>query len=289
MYTDAHGQKWWKGNLHTHTTLSDGRRTPQQVLRLYADFGYDFLALTDHWVHGPGGCEQGLLVLPGCEYNVGGNRGANGIYHILAIGCHTAPDITRQSTPQAMIDAIHAAGGLAGLAHPAWSLNSPEQIAALRGVDFTEIFNSISDLPYNARPYSGLVLDIAAAHGHPLPLAATDDAHFYGTADICRSFCYVQADSCTPDALLAALAAGRFYASQGPTLALQKQGRCLTVRCSPVEQIVYFTDCAWHPHRAEVGHDLTEGHFEAGADDSWVRVEVRDAAGRYAWSQYVTL
>ena len=37
-----------KGNLHTHTTLSDGRNPPEHVARKYLDAGYDFIAFTDH-------------------------------------------------------------------------------------------------------------------------------------------------------------------------------------------------------------------------------------------------
>ena len=37
-----------KGQLHTHTTLSDGTMTPQEVADVYTGLGYDFLAFTDH-------------------------------------------------------------------------------------------------------------------------------------------------------------------------------------------------------------------------------------------------
>jgi PHP domain-containing protein len=37
-----------RGNLHSHTTLSDGRLSPEQVLAEYRLKGYDFLAFTDH-------------------------------------------------------------------------------------------------------------------------------------------------------------------------------------------------------------------------------------------------
>src|SRR5215203_140780 len=39
---------WLKGNLHTHTLESDGDSTPADVVRWYAEHGYDFLAITDH-------------------------------------------------------------------------------------------------------------------------------------------------------------------------------------------------------------------------------------------------
>jgi len=37
-----------KGQLHTHTTCSDGTMTPQEVADAYASLGFDFLAFTDH-------------------------------------------------------------------------------------------------------------------------------------------------------------------------------------------------------------------------------------------------
>lgn len=37
-----------KGQLHTHTTLSDGALTPQEAANVYASLGFDFLAFTDH-------------------------------------------------------------------------------------------------------------------------------------------------------------------------------------------------------------------------------------------------
>ena len=37
-----------KGCLHTHTTCSDGKLTPQEAADVYAGLGYDFIAFTDH-------------------------------------------------------------------------------------------------------------------------------------------------------------------------------------------------------------------------------------------------
>src|SRR2546427_4135886 len=39
---------WLRGNLHAHTTYSDGVKTPQELLVEYEALGYDFLAITDH-------------------------------------------------------------------------------------------------------------------------------------------------------------------------------------------------------------------------------------------------
>ena len=40
-----------KGALHCHTTRSDGKGTPEEVIRLHAQNGYDFMALTDHRIY----------------------------------------------------------------------------------------------------------------------------------------------------------------------------------------------------------------------------------------------
>ena len=63
-----------KGNLHAHTTFSDGRRPIDQVIARYRELGYDFLAITDHddrihddyWFHIPPGDDR-MLILPGVE------------------------------------------------------------------------------------------------------------------------------------------------------------------------------------------------------------------------------
>jgi len=63
-----------KGNLHAHTTFSDGRHPIGEVIVRYRDLGYDFLAITDHddrifddyWFNIPPGDDR-MLVLPGVE------------------------------------------------------------------------------------------------------------------------------------------------------------------------------------------------------------------------------
>ena len=291
MYIDEQGNRWFKGNLHLHTSDSDGRRTPEEAYRLYREAGYDFIARTDHWIHAEEEISpEGLLVLPGCEYNIGDNV-VEGIYHILSVGADSAPGLIKGQpyTATEIVEAIHREGGLAVLAHPAWSLNTPEQMLSVEGVDMTEIFNSVSDLPRNCRPYSGLLTDMLAARGACWPLIATDDTHFYESFDLCRSFIYVRAEACTRPALMDALRRGDFYASQGPRLQVHLQDGVLQVNCSPVEEIVYHTGWVWNPHRSQMGEGLTHGEYTVSGADRFVRVEVRDAQGRYAWSPYFSV
>jgi DNA polymerase III alpha subunit len=41
-------KKQYKANLHCHSVLSDGCRTPEELKEMYRSRGYDILAITDH-------------------------------------------------------------------------------------------------------------------------------------------------------------------------------------------------------------------------------------------------
>lgn len=317
MYTDKNGDVWYKGNLHMHTSRSDGALSPEDACELYGSKEYDFIALTDHWKLSPADTYKNMLLLSGCEYNVGANP-REGVYHILAIGCTGDPGIEHTDTPQAIVDKIHEKSGLAVIAHPAWSINTPEQIEAVRGFDATEIFNSVSDLPRNVRPYSGTIVDMLASkwasvkgrpdrtvpkkesqsaameqsrqNGYILPLLATDDAHWYGKNDACRSYIMVKAGELTREAILSAIRAEDFYATQGPRIEVIREGNSLRVTCEsdvPCESIVFFSDSVWVGERCFLAHDITEAVYTIPPSDTFVRVEVCDALGRYAWSNIV--
>lgn len=286
MYQDQFGKKWWKGNLHTHTTNSDGRKTPDEAMKIYQAAGYDFLALTDHWTTSEGGMQNGLLLLPGCEYDVGNETAQKGIYHVVSIGAKKEPDLkkTPDLTVQQVLDAVHEAEGFAILAHPAWSLNRPEQIEKLKGVDASEIYNTMSGNPWNGRRAdSSVILDTVSAAGTLIPCVAADDTHFY-TGEQCRSFVWVQADELTEEAILKALREGRFYASQGPQMELSLERGRIRVRCTPASNILFYSNQVWSTFRSVAGENLTEAEYLLCPGETFVRVEVIDKDGKMAWS-----
>lgn len=147
MFTDAFGKIWYKGNLHTHTTNSDGAYTPEETIALYKSKGYDFLALTDHWFHGEGRQEENFLLLNGTEFDVGSTV-QEGIYHIVGIGMEKAPALTKRApglSAQKIIDEIHNVNGIAILAHPhgRWiALRRSQSCTALTGARFTTLLRA---------------------------------------------------------------------------------------------------------------------------------------------------
>lgn len=280
-------KRFFKGNLHTHTTNSDGRRSPEDVLKLYRENGYDFTALTDHWKRAPEETAflDSMLILPGIEldYTLPAQ-----VIHIVGVGVdESVLKASRNGGPQSGIDAIRRAGGRAILAHPAWSLNTPEVIGALRGLTAAEIFNSVSDMPWNGdRADSTGVLDTAAANGHVLNTVASDDSHFY-EGEECTSYIMLQADELTQENVLKALDEGAFYATRGPRFEqIEVTESEIRVKCSAVSRVVFHSDLVYVGDRVTQGEGLTEAVYRIKRErgERFVRIILIDENGRRAWS-----
>ena len=286
--------RYFKGNLHMHTTRSDGRRSPEEAIDIYRREGYDFLALTDHYVFGEPKNDGGMLIISGAEYDTGNDAGW-GIWHVVGLNMARDPGLSRepQKPPvQELIDRIREAGGMAVLAHPAWSLNRVEEIEKLEGVEAIEIYNTFSGKPFSSRPDSSETVEQLALRGRYFNLTAVDDAHFY-LGEQCRSFVMVRCEELTADNVIAALRAGDYYSSQGPTLeySLEEtdEGAVVKVSCSPVSSVLFVSNALYDHERWICGEGITEAVYHVKANDRFVRVELCDADGRRAWSNFIPL
>ena len=67
--------RFYKANLHMHTTVSDGRMTPEETKAAYQSRGYSIVAFSDHEVilpH-PELCDEDFLAITSTEYCVAGH------------------------------------------------------------------------------------------------------------------------------------------------------------------------------------------------------------------------
>lgn len=293
MYIDKYGNKWYKGNLHTHTTVTDGLKSPADTKALYRSLGYDFIALTDHFKYGEGSetDPSGLLLLSGAEYDYGGDDSASGVYHIVGIGTENDPKLERGAKPQEMIDRINECGGLAVLAHPAWSLNTYDMIMNLHGIFATEIYNSLSGFPRNNRPYSGLVVDELAARGYVLPLIADDDTHFH-CGEVGMSYIMVNIGDkpLNRENLMSALRAGRFIATQGPFFRVWRDDDEIIVESeTPMSAVTFATNRPWEGNRNVIadGAPIYEARFIIHPHDTFVRAEIIGADGKMGFAKII--
>ena len=289
MYIDKQGQKWYKVGLHIHTTESDGKATPKEAANIYREAGFDAIAITDHWkYHGEDTISE-LKIISGCEYNFGNSDSISGVMHIVGVGMNENPGITQQNTRQEVIDAINGSGGIAILAHPAWSLNTIEDVKELSGFTATEIYNTVSDVEQSSRPYSGYFVDILANSGITYKLVATDDVHYYSGDDETKSYIMVNAENDSTEEILSAIKNGRFYSSQGPKLYVTKQEGKIIVNCSECVKIIFLSNAVSAPDKILRGENLIYAEYPVKDFEQWIRVEVMDEKGNYAWSNIVHL
>jgi predicted metal-dependent phosphoesterase TrpH len=291
--------RFWRGNLHTHSTLSDGVLPPEEVIRRYRAEGYDFISLTDHFVE-PYGYpiadtrgfrDANFTTLIGAELHSG--RLANGhIWHVLAVGLPL--DFARSHSPSfrpvpgqesgAEIAArAAAAGAFVTIAHPQWSGLTVADAASVTAAHAVEIYNHGCAVGCD-RGDGWAVADQLLEGGRRLTAIATDDAHFY-EPDHFGGWVMVKAPANTPEALLAALKAGHFYASQGPEIRdIRLSGDRLDVEHSAAASVIVsgwgvFSRAVHGASMTRTTHDLTRI-----AGSPYIRVTVVDAAGRKAWS-----
>lgn len=291
MYKDKSGNCWYKVGLHVHTSLSDGKLSPEEVAARYKEAGFDAIAITDHWKYH---CEDeisGLKIISGCEYNVGGVDAIQGVMHIVGVGMREEPALSKEkASRQQVIDEINACGGLAVLAHPAWSLNTIEDVKALRGFSMLEIYNTVSGVDQSIRPYSGYLVDVLANEGIVFPLTATDDAHFYDERDdAAKSYIMVKAKSIATEDILEAIKQKDFYATQGPELYVRRDGDTIIADCSECVLIKFVSNFAFVRPSALRGEKLTHFEYKVRDGEKWVRVEVLDEKGNYAWSNIIVV
>jgi predicted metal-dependent phosphoesterase TrpH len=282
---------FYKGNLHTHSTRSDGRLPPEEVCRAYRDRGYDFLCLSDHFLEKFGypvtdtrpWRSDGFTTLIGAELHAPATH-LGDLWHILAVGlpldfAHTGagedgPALARRAA---------AAGAYVGIAHPQWYGLDFTDGLALEAAHAVEIYNHGCEM-LSARPHGLGFYDDLLRRNRRLNLFASDDAHFHA-ADAFGGWVHVKAPSRDPEALLAALKAGRHYSSQGPEIhALERAGDKVRVRTSPVRSINLVGPGA--AALAVHGDGLTEAELDLGmCKGSWCRLTATAADGRRAWTQ----
>ena len=282
------GARFLKGNLHAHTTISDGRVSAAECIRRYKEAGYDFLAITDHRKRFGGYIETAdgrilcaseaqdrvladgdtveealsgqedyrFLVIPSTEFDRNSIWEApEYAYHITGVGIRHFIPQTNEWTPQEIVDAIHEEGGFATLAHPVWSLMTFDQCLELQRYDATEIYNTVSEV-YSGRGTSDLYVDMMASRGRYVWITAVDDTHYY-ERDPFGGYVMVQAEENNWPSIHEALLEGRFYSSQGPEIfQIEKTGgdgpeekMTVSVRMSPVKSIRFMTNALYNGHR----------------------------------------
>jgi len=294
-----------KGNVHTHTTLSDGGSSPEQTIAWYRSHGYQFLALTDHnKLSSPTRYaslqEPGFVLISGEEITMTG-RGRQ--VHVNGLCIKTRiPGGNFGSAAAALSNGISAVRHQAGVA----LVNHPNFDWALTAADVTDardasLLEIASGHPYvhsagdADHPSHEALWDIALAAGADFMGVGVDDEHHIDfssdpPATPGRAWISTFGDVTDSTAICSAMAQGQLYASTGVEL------RRIAVRdrqyeVEPVQaraSVVFIGTGGRELARHTMPSDGPAIYVLRG-DEGYVRARVELPDGKRAWTPAVRL
>jgi len=290
----------YKANFHMHSTVSDGKLPLTETMNLYRQEGYDILAATDHYkANRVSEIDTGdLLLMSGMEFHPDGPRGIR--LHLVAINVPEDFKNPSELPYQEAIGAVRSAGGECILAHPYWSGFNSNDIMGIKNIIAIEVYNT--DTRYIGKGYSVQTWDELLQLGYHLPGVAVDDTH--NPRDFFGGWTMICAKEKTPTAVMDALKSGSFYASQGPDFhKLSFENNIFSVECSPCEELIVMSNgsfgrCgnmsgfeATTPAERNNTKEITSFETEIPADAglTYLRCQIKDKKGRYAWSSPIKL
>ena len=259
--------RYFKANLHTHSTISDGKLTREEVKEAYKALGYQILCLTNHktTANHSDMNESDFLMLTGVEINVNApdkSVVAGQTYHLNLIAKRPdnlwspskvfrkfpaaaeyedemqCEEMDLQYNPDcinAMIAKANEKGFLVMYNHPTWSCQTYPDYAPLKGLWGMELRNTecclIGHNENNFRVYKDLL-----TLGNRIYPLGTDDMH--NPRALGKSWIMVGASELSYGSVIEALEKGDFYMSCGPEIMdLWIEGGKLKVICSDAKRI----------------------------------------------------
>jgi predicted metal-dependent phosphoesterase TrpH len=286
--------RFWKGNIHTHSNASDGVRSPEAVCATYREAGYDFLALTDHFM-----AKYGFPIVDTRPFRTGQFTTILGaelhapatqlgeIWHILAVGLPTefAP-LQEGETGAALAARAVAAGAFVAIPHPGWYALTVEDAATLPDAHAVEVYNHTSQLR-TERGDGVYLADQLLSQGRRIGLIAVDDAHF-ACIDAFGGWVMVKAEKNEPEALQTALKAGHYYATQGPLIHHVAWGaEEVEVTCSAAASVMVLGRGSRAAQSVLHGQTRVRLNYAKHRAGGFARIVIADAGGRRAWTNPV--
>ncbi|SES10098.1 hypothetical protein SAMN04487944_11828 [Gracilibacillus ureilyticus] len=301
--------RWYKGDFHTHTTISDGKLTPELGMEQARKQGLDFFVATDHNVIPTNWVDSELLVIPGVE--ITSSKG-----HFNALGVDqwldwrpTCQDGGMESEVgmNRLLRETKEANGVRSINHPLlrpweWQFKQTD----LREVDVIEIWNdpTYQDNPL-ATEHALKLWDELLLDGHKIYGIGGSDSHNLPTESyqeggppslIGDPATYIYAENLSILSVLAGLRRGEAYVARGPELFFDIQDENGPVRLGSTftgkltysfhyKNVPADSKVIWikNGERVESTNLLTEGltekMFEIEKEYAYIRLEVRKENG----------
>ena len=303
---------WYKGNIHTHTTNSDGDSSPDHVASWYKNNQYDFLVLSDHnhltiLDEAENKKNKWPLLVPGEEITIREINGSPAALHINGIGIK---NLIKPGSYESNIDGINdvvdkvnSQGGLASINHPnyQWWV-SVDDIKYSKDAWAFEVFNGHMHSNNEGSLHSMSteeIWDEILSSGKMIYGVASDDAHHFtqefssARSNPGRGWIYVKSNSLSVKEIIKSMKKGDFYSSTGvelEELEISKSNIHLKIKERLPKEKQKYT--------IKIIHDTGVVFFEKEGDaldlstkglKKYFRVVVRSSEGTNAWIQPIFL
>ena len=270
--------KFYKVNMHSHTNISDGIQTPEEIKEGFKKAGYSAVCYTDHevLVSHKDLCDDEFIALHGYEVAIKKMPTVSTaifqpVYHfnMIAISQDTTkmpkffennPSMPGNSREWAKkcadydetidhyeydnkwineyLKAVKAGGFLVNYNHPQWSLQTKDNYVGLEALHSMEVING-GCTPLNDN--TALHYEQALRSGMKITVTAGDDNHCL--TDRFISWTMIKADELTYDALISSYQKGYCYVSEGPEiLSLVIEDNKIKIKTSPAMSIKMLTE-----------------------------------------------
>ncbi len=304
-YLFAKDGNWYKANLHSHCTDSDGVLTPAEVKEKYKAMGYQIYAYSDHHVLVPHPelKDENFLPITATEASIKDFRDPDNderqTYHLNFFAkdelCDKFVDFPRLELQERgeysveiindLIKRANEAGFLSQYNHPFWSTQTVKDFGPLEGLWGFEVFNGGSqaqgcrgwgDQQFVEMMWEGKYLCPTAGddnHGAANPENPTDDSF--------RCFTMIRAKDLEYSTVLKAMEDGQLYATTGPTIEeiYVEDGKTVHIKTSPACKIMMREQ--YRGYKCATSHydDQTEAVFDLESlrnPPRYIRFEIWD-------------
>ncbi len=280
--------QFYKANLHTHTTNSDGEKTASERARQYKEHGYSVLAVTDHHlITDIGGLsDDDFLLISSMETHPACLPDTD-VYHLVCLNVPKDLQLPEDSTANERVRMVKAAGGELIFAHPYWCGHNINHITAVEDFIAVEVYNATCTKI--GKGISSVQWDDILDAGRIVGAVAVDDTH--SGRDLFMGWTMIKATELTVESIMTALRSGSYYCSCGPTIEdFRVENGVATVECSPATEVhLMGRRASGLSYYADGGELITSASRNADPSTGYVRAEVVDEKGRRAWTNPIIL
>lgn len=213
---------WYKGELHAHSTESDGKFTVEQVVQAAINYGLDFFSLTDHttssqWHKLAKLVNQKTALIRSLEIT---SHIGHANLHGLQSWVNVYIDRPGWDVNQA-IEAVHQQGGLFCINHAySGDLSWRDFSLDWSKVDLEEIYHNLEG---SNNDYQLSLWDHHLLSGYRIVGVGGIDSHkpFEGLHELGQVNTVVYADELSESGIIQGLKRGQVYVSRGPQIRFQ--------------------------------------------------------------------